>query len=328
MRVKVSSSVSSPTRVASGVPQGSVMAPILFLIYINHAVANLTCQFKIFADDIKLYLGFSSGDILHAQVILQKNIDLLVKTSQSWGLNMSPGKCAVIRFSPRSSSYPFFGPSPYHILGSFINFTDSYSDLGIVIDRTLKFHCHTDRAARIAGGITTNIFSSTLSRDSSFLINIYRSHVRPKLEYGSNLWNLGYVEDTKLMERVQKRWTRAVTDMSEVYYGVRLRTLGLFSFKGRLLRNDLVLVWKIVHGKCGISPSSMFTFVSGRSTRGHSLKIYVERANLEVRRRFFSMRVVEAWNALSEETVTSDEINSFKSFLHRDLGEQLYDYFE
>ena len=77
-----------------------------------------------------------------------------------------------------------------------------------------------------------------------------------------------------------------------------------------------------------ISPSSMFTFVSGRSTRGHSLKIYVERANLEVRRRFFSMRVVEAWNALSEETVTSDEINSFKSFLHRDLGERLYEYFE
>ena len=74
----------------------------------------------------------------------------------------------------------------------------------------------------------------TLSRDSTFLMNVYTSHVQPKLEYASSLWNVGYLGDLRLFERIQRRWTCAVPGKSDVPCDERLRRLDLFSFKGHL----------------------------------------------------------------------------------------------
>ena len=135
--------------------------------------------------------------------------------------------------------------------------------------------------------------------------------------------------DVRLLERVQRRWTRAVLDLEDSSYGDRLRELGLFSVQGRLLRNDLVLVWKIVHRQCAIDPS-IFSFEQDSRTRGHPLKIFLPRCNLEIRRRFFSIRVIPYWNGLSAATCNScaSNLDTFKSLLHRDLGNLLYEYLE
>ena len=109
-------------------------------------------------------------------------------------------------------------------------------------------------------------------------------------------------------------------------YGERLRHLDLFSFQGRLLRSDLILVWKIVHGLCAVESGSFFTFLPHSTTRGHPYKLFKHRANLEVRIRFFSLRIVDEWNAFSAETVTATSLETFKHLLHRDLGEKLFEF--
>ena len=131
--------------------------------------------------------------------------------------------------------------------------------------------------------------------------------------------------DLRLLERIQRRWTRAVSGMTDVPYDERLRRLDLFSFKGRLIRTDLILVWKIINKQCAIECDKMFSFVSS-ARRGHRYKIFVPRARLEVRRRFFSVRVISLWNSLSNDTVEADNIDRFKSLLKRDLGNILYDF--
>ena len=133
------------------------------------------------------------------------------------------------------------------------------------------------------------------------------------------------MRDLKLLERIQLRWTRAVAGLEEKSYPERLRHLDLFSLKGRLIRTDLILLWKIVNKQCAIGPEEIFTFRTD-SRRGHSFKIFLPRTRLDVRRRFFAVRVVNLWNSLSGDTVEAENLNKFKALLRRDLGDILYEF--
>ena len=326
MQVRVSSVVSDPVPVTSGVPQGSVLGPILFLIYVNHVVTNLKCNYKIFADDVKLYLTHQSS-LLVAEEVLQSDIDMLVETSASWGLLMNVEKCKCIRFSPGSRLCYQQGPSPYNIGVNAINYTANHTDLGIIVDNTLKFHKHIQKVVNTCNAMTTNIFSSTVCRDSEFLMNIYVSYIRPKLDYCSNIWNTGYIGDIRILERVQRRWTRAVRGLENMNYGDRLKQLNLFSVQGRLLRSDLITVWKVFNGKCAISPDQLFNLTT-LPTRGHRFKIYKPRHNLEVRRRSFAHRVIDDWNSLPSSVVESNSITVFKRLLQVELGPRLFNFLD
>ena len=282
----------------------------------------------VFADDIKLYISYHVPQHTSSCADLQRNLDILVRTSESWGLSLNPTKCVCLRFGARYSPLNNSGTSPYKVNDTYLQFSSAHSDLGITIDVELKFHTHISNKVNIANALTTNILACTLCRDEMFLLNIYKSIIRPQLEYGSSLWNVGYICDTKLLERVQRRWTRAISGMEDLSYQERLRRLNLFSFQGRMLRADLILVWKIFYGKCGIKPDDLFVLAGDSQTRGHPLKIFVPRCNLDVRRNFFSLRIISLWNSLSRSTVMSDNIGAFKASLHLDLGQILFDYFE
>ena len=201
MRVRVAGMLSHAVAVTSGVPQGSVLGPLLFIIYVNHIVAGLRTKYMIFADDLKMYLSNESGGDDESFVnALQADVDYLVSASSSWGLKLNHDKCVTMRFSPRNCNLPFTGISPYKILDNHIDFVDTHSDLGVLIDRSLKFHIHIRKKVGMVGGLTTNLLSCTLSRDAGFLMNIYKSHIRPVLDYASPLWNMQNVTDTKLLK--------------------------------------------------------------------------------------------------------------------------------
>ena len=146
MRVIVANRYSRCARVTSGVLQGSVLGSILFLIYINHVVSGLTCYYKFFADDIKLYLDFTPSSCTSSQYDCQHCINKFVSTSRSWRLNMSLHKCVAMRFSQKGCSEPLTGPSPYLINDRPFEFVGAHADLGVVVDRTLKFHAHVKKA--------------------------------------------------------------------------------------------------------------------------------------------------------------------------------------
>ena len=158
------------------------------------------------------------------------------------------------------------------------------------------------------------------------MIKVYLSHIRPVLEYGSSVWNMGYLGDLRLLERIQRRWTRCILGLEGASYLQRLRSLNLFSIQGRLLRADLILVYKIFHNMCSIQPRDIFHFVTDSRTRCHKYKICVPIANIDVRKRFFSVRVIPWWNSLGHDTVEATSIDVFKRLLHRDLGDALYQY--
>ena len=243
--------------VSSGVPQGSVLGPILFLVFINHLGATLSSHYKIFADDLKIYMrAMRSSTSNHDQSseLCQKDITTLNNTSASWDLRLNHDKCVVMRF--QRTSQP---PPVYHIGESPIRVTHSHLDLGVTIDSSLKFHNHVSSTVHKAAGLSLNLLKSTVCRSPEFMLALFRSHIRPIIEYCSCVWHTGYLGDIRALEAVQRRWTKRIVGMANLDYGCRLRTLNMYSVQHRLLRADMIQCWKMFHGKCAVAPTDLFS---------------------------------------------------------------------
>ena len=145
------------------------------------------------------------------------------------------------------------------------------------------------------------------------MLKLYKSLVRPHLEYAIQAWRPYKQKDIDSMEKVQRRATRMMEGLGGLSYEERLERTNLLSLEMRRLRSDLIEVYKIINGFEGLNVDDFFEFRDDNVTRGHSKKIYKLRSRLDIRKYFFTQRVVEEWNSLPSEVVESKSINEFKS---------------
>ena len=330
MYVSISGFKSSSMSVSSGVPQGSVLGPLLFLVYINHLPSYIVNNCMIFADDLKIYLPYcSSSPLTLAQGVssCQHDIDNVSQVAESWGLTLNKEKCALLRFHRGSVDWQENCTlSSYYLHSQCIAAVSSAKDLGVLVDSTLRFHLHIRTIVNKASGLAANLLRSTLCRSQPFMITMYKTHIRPLLEYASCVWNTGFQGDLKLLESVQRSWTRHVDGVSDLPYSERLRILNLYSVQGRLLRADLIKYWKIFNNESSIYPTDIFTLAPVLGTRGHRFKIYHTHSSLEARSRSFSNRQVSLWNSLPDSIVSSKSVNTFKMTIHSFLGLFLFQF--
>ena len=238
---------------------------------------------------------------------------------------MNVDKCVVMRFGCGRSVVGGGGEASGYFIGeSELKLVEKHRDLGVVVDRTLKFHSNVDSAVRKASGLANSLLRSTVCREEPFMVSLFVSHVRPILDYCSSVWNTGYVGDIRKLESVQRRWTRQIVGMEGLDYPTRLKRVGLYSIAGRMLRADIVKVWKVPRGFCCEGLRELFDFRVHGATRGHEYKLAVPRCRTELKRRFFSSRVVGVWNGLSAETVGADTLGTFKRRLDVSCGEAFF----
>ena len=256
LQVCVKDHKSAPKAVLSGVPQGSVLGPLLFLVYINHIASLISCDFKIFADDLKIYALVDKSKP-NAEALLQSDIATLSCTSESWGLKLNVSKCAVMQFA--RGSRPVTASPKYILNGNQLPVVNSYRDLGVIVDNSLKFHDHIESVTHKASGLCHSFLKSTVCRSPEFMMFLLKTHIRPLLDYSSCLWNTGFVGDARKLESVQRRWTKRIDSLGEMSYAERLHKLELFSVQGRLLRSDLIQYWKVMNVHCSMNADCMFT---------------------------------------------------------------------
>ena len=317
MTTRIGGITGDPCEVLSGVPQGSVLGPLLFIIFINFITDGCLSNFSLFADDLKIYaLATNVQECLQ----LQNDIDQLSNNAKNMLVEFNSSKCISLHFP--SSKPPL---CEYLINGTPITAAHSARDLGVVVDDGLKFHQHINQTYGKAHGIASNLLCHTSNRSPFFMKEILISHIRPLLTFASPVWNTGYIGDEKKLESVQRRWTKQVYGLEDVEYVDRLHKLNLSSIKGRLLRTDLILCWKIFHGKSYIRPDQLFTLSTTRN-RGHPFKIFKPRIHTEIRRRSFAYRVITTWNNLPSEVVTAPTLTQFKTRLHRAIGHRFQEY--
>ena len=190
-RVCVDREYSDWVHVTSGVPQGSVLGPILFLIYINDLDSNLISKIGKFADDTKMCKGIRSAEDV---VKLQEDIDKLSKWSLDWQMQFNTDKCSVIHVGKNNSE------SQYSLCDKILKASKRERDLGIVIDDSLKFSEQCNTAVKSANSILGLIRRTIKSKSKRIITQLYKTLVRPKLEYCVQAWRPHLMKDISAIE--------------------------------------------------------------------------------------------------------------------------------
>ena len=149
--------------------------------------------------------------------------------------------------------------------------------------------------------------------DKDIFLRTFKTFVRPILEYCQQAWAPHLVKDIEALEKVQRRATKLVPELKDIPYEERLKKLDLFKLSERRKRGDVIFLFKIVHKLIDIDASQFFIVNQNSKTRGHSHKIMQQRSNSDMRRYFYTQRVVAPWNSLPEHIVNSKNVPEFKA---------------
>ena len=193
---------------------------------------------------------------------------------------------------------------------------NSEKDLGITFDNKLKFSIHINNSVKKANMMLGLIFRTFTFLDKSVFVTLYKSLVRPHLEYGSTIWSPIFKKDRIQIENVQRRATKMVGDLKNESYSYRLRKLGLPSLEYRRERSDQIQLFKIMNNYDIIDKDKLFQLAPYQNTRGNSKKLFKRQRRLNMSKNMFSNRVVNTWNSLPSAVVESNSVNIFKSRLN------------
>ncbi|CAM4599933.1 unnamed protein product [Lepidochelys kempii] len=311
-RVLLKGELSGWREVTSGVPQGSVLGPILFNLFITDlGTKSGSVQIK-FADDTKL------GGIANLEKdgdIIQEDLDDLVNWSNSNRMKFNSEKCKVMHLGINNKNFSYK-------LGTHQLEVTEEKDLGVLVDHRMTMSCQCDMAVKKANMVLGCIRRGISSRDKEVLVPLDKALVRPHLEYCLQFWSPMFKKDEFKLEQVQRRATRMIRRMENLSYERRLKELGLFSLTKRRLRGDMIALYKYIRGINTREGEELFKLRTNVDTRTNGYKLATRKFRLEIRL-FLIIRGVKFWNSLPREAVGAKDLCSFKIRLNKFMEEMV-----
>ena len=244
-------------------------------------------------------------------LVISDDLKELENWENIWLLRFNPLKCKVIHLD--------FNNNPnldYHLDGVKLNNSELEKDLGVTTHRSLLWNDHIKASISKANRMICWIVRSLIIREKSVMLNIYKSLIRPHLEYCVQLWNPavahGNWQIILELEAVQRRFTRLIEDIGMLPYSDRLNALNLTTLAERRVRGDLIETYKIVSNLVEYG-EDIFNLSRSGSNIVSSVSLKVGNAKIKnLRKTFLPERVLPFWNALPVFVKNSYSVNNFK----------------
>ena len=318
--VCINNTFSYETPVISGVPQGSVLGPLLFVLYVNDMTSSVKYSvLHIFADDTKLSLPIATPqDQLH----LQMDLDSINKWAVANKMILNKDKYELIchegkRTSTLLKELPFAEEFFSYMAGE----EDLYSstnvrELGIIMDPQLNWKDHIMKVKLDAIKMSCWILNVFKTRNKETMMLLFNSLVRSRLEYCSELWDPGTKTLINEIEQVQRRFTHKIDGLREENYWKRLEILKILSLQRRRERKNIIYVWKIKNSMVRNDIELEFEMNSRRSKYVAVLKPMLKTTDTteKIKSAFeqsFIIRCAKLWNKLPTELMLESHYSSF-----------------
>jgi hypothetical protein len=270
-----------------------------------------SCRCKLYADDSKLFNALPKDRVFAPG--LQRDLTSLQIWCDLWQLSVNVTKCAVLKLGLRRPE----SVESYNFSGSQIPVVSVVRDLGVFLSSNFSFshHCNVicSRASSKVG-LIHRVFST---KSLCFMRKMFISHVRPILEYASEVWSPLNLDDIDNIERIQRRYTKRIVGLSQLTYAERLVSCDLEPLELRRLHADLKMTFKIIKGLVDLSFDDFFSYAPVSSSRGNSLKLYPRLAHSNAVLNCFNYRVINVWNSLPDCIVTAANLTSFTKHLKK-----------
>ena len=304
-QVCLNNCLSGEADVRSGVPQGSVLGPILFIVFVNDMDVGLSARILKFADDTKLYLALKDDQAIRR---LQDDLNSLCQWSSDWQMLFNIGKCVVLHIGHGNPE------AEYWMDGRVLDSVQEAKDLGILVNRSLKPSSQCLAAVKKANKILGMIYRTIEHKSPRVMAKLYKQLIRPHLEYAIQAWSPWLRKDIDLLESVQRRASKMVLGFNTLPYPERLRRLKLTTLELRRERGDVIETFKMLKGFEDLEPNRFFVRNESthHQTRGHNLKLTKPQCRLDVRKHFFSCRSINPFNALPPRAVSAESVLQFK----------------
>ena len=295
--------MSNWVEIFSGVPQGSVIGPLLFIIYINDLPNRLINVSKLYADDTKILSEMVSEDSIRR---IQDDLEKAFEWTQDWLLKFNVNKCVVMHYGSNNKK------SPLYIDGKQLNESSLERDLGVIFSTNLKWNNQIIAATNRANQMLGRIKKSFVHFDCKLLRSLYSTFIRPFLEFAVPVWSPILKGDCDVIERVQHRASKLVASIRGFSYEKRLKALGLTTLVERRQRGDMIQLFKIFNGVDKLERGNRFQLVHNK-VRGHCFKYFSEISRQQQRENYIFNRSANLWNSLPSELVEAPSVNSFKA---------------